>query len=219
VLPIIATLLSLNGTSLSDQVLSSGVWTYLLIFIIILFASTIVGGAIPDNTFLILVGAAVIDTELSMFWLVIVTVLGGVAGYEINYWSGRLVGLKICRGVCLRILHDKKVEDAIDTMDRFGPASLIISRFMPVMNLPSFVAGVNVMEYRRYLVFNLISSAIWCGTFLIFGYYIGTIAIISPYLDDLTDIFLIIMAVVIVIVLVMFARDYMNTRSSAHRSR
>jgi membrane-associated protein len=85
---------------------------------------------------------------------------------------------------------------------------------MPVLNLPSFIAGVNAMEYRRYVVFNLISSAVWCGTLLILGYYIGSIAIINQYLNDLTDLFLILMAVAIIVVLVMFARDYLKQKTS-----
>jgi len=214
VLPFIASFLSLNGTSLSDQILSYGIWTYLLIFIVILFTSTIIGGAIPDSTFLILIGAAAIDNDLSMLWLVVMAVLGGFLGYEINYWGGRLFGLRICRGVCQLVLHDKNVEKARGMLERYGPASLILSRFMPVLNLPSFIAGVNAMDYRRYVVFNLISSAIWCSTLLILGYYIGSIAIINQYLDDLTDLFLIIMAVAIIIVLITSARDYVKLKSS-----
>ena len=218
-LPLLTVLLPFISVSITDQILSYGIWTYLLIFIVITFTSTVVGGPIPDSAFLILIGAAVIDNGLSMEWLVIMAVLGGFAGYEINYWGGRLFGLKICRGVCPIVLHDKNVGKALDMMDRFGPASLIISRFMPVLNLPSFIAGVNAMEYRKYVVFNLISSAVWCGTLLMLGYYIGTIAIINQYLDDLTDLFLIIMAIAIIVVLVMVARDYVNTRAAAHRSK
>ena len=84
---------------------------------------------------------------------------------------------------------------------------------MPVLNLPSFIAGVDAMEYRRYVVFNLTSSAVWCGILLVLGYYIGNIAIINQYLDDLTDLVIIIMAVAIIIVLVMFARDYVKRKS------
>jgi len=46
------------------------------------------------------------------------------------------------------------------------------------------------------------------------GYYIGTITLINQYLDDLTDLFLIIMAVAIIVVLVMFARDYVKQKGS-----
>ena len=207
-------LLSLTPHSMSDQIVSYGIWVYLLIFFIILFTSTVVGGSIPDNTFLILIGAAAIDNNLSMIWLFVMAVGGGFVGYEINYWSGRIFGLKLCRGVCPIVLHDKNVKKGLDMMDRFGPFGLILSRFMPVLNLPSFVAGLNAMEYRRYVVFNVISSVVWCATFLILGYYIGSISIISQYLDILTDLFFILMAVAIIIVLVMFARDYVRRKSN-----
>ena len=215
-LPFIVALFSLTPVSISDQVLSFGIWAYLLIFAVIMFTSTIIGGPIPDNMFLILIGAAAIDNGMSMEGLLVVAVLGGFAGYEINYWSGRRFGLTICRGACPVVLHDKNVRKALDMMDRFGPASMILSRFMPVLNLPSFIAGVNAMEYRRYVVFNLVSSVVWCGTFLVLGYSIGNIAIINEYLDIITDLFLVIMAVAIIIVLFMFVRDY--ARRNGNRS-
>jgi membrane-associated protein len=149
VLPFIAVLLPFTSVSISDQILSYGIWAYLLIFVVITFTSTVVGGPVPDTTFLVLIGAAAIDNDLSITWLVVAAVLGGFAGYEINYWSGRLFGLKFCRGICPIVLHDKNVQKALDMMNRFGPAALILSRFMPVLNLPSFVAGVDVMDYRR----------------------------------------------------------------------
>jgi len=210
VLPVIATILPLTSISLSDQIISYGILAYLLIFVVIMFTSTVVGGPIPDNTLLILIGAAATNSGLSMEGLFIVAVMGGFVGYEINYWCGRLFGLKICRGACPLVLHDKNVQKAIDLMDRFGPAALILSRFMPVLNLPSFIEGVNAMEYRKYVIFDLISSVVWCGTLLVLGYYIGTISIINQYLDDLTNLVFIIMGVAIIVVLVMFVRDYMK---------
>ena len=93
-------------------------------------------------------------------------------------------------------------------MDRFGLAALIFDRFMPVLNLPSFIAGVNAMEYRRYVGFNLIDSVVWCGSLLVLGYYIGSISIISTYINYLTDLFIVILVVSIIIVIVLFVRDY-----------
>ena len=212
VLPFIASILSLSSTSLTDQVLSYGIWTYMLIFIVILFTSTIVGGAIPDSTFLILIGAAAIDNELSMLWLVVVAALGGFAGYEINYWSGKFFGLAICRGSCPVVLHDRNVKYALSLMDRFGATAFIVSRFLPVMNVPSFIAGVNVMDHRRYLVFNLASAVVWCGTDLLVGYNIGGIPVVSANIGYLTGVFVIILAAAIVVAVGMFVRDYVRRK-------
>jgi membrane-associated protein len=210
VLSIIPVHLPLADLAISDQLLQFGIWTYLLVFVIIMLASTIVGGLIPDNTFLFLTGAIAMVNGMSMGWLFVVAVVGGFAGYEINYWSGRLFGIAILRRISPTVLHDPKVRKALDMMEGFGLATLILSRFMPVMNLPSFIAGMDAMEYRRYVGFNLMSSMVWCGTLLILGYYSGGIPIINEYLGYLTYLFIPIMVIAIIIALVVFTRDYLK---------
>lgn len=69
------------------------------------------------------------------------------------------------------------------------------------------------MQYRRYVAFNLLSSAVWCGMLLLLGYSIGSISVVSEYLDYLTDLFIIILAAAIVITLVLFARDYIRQKN------
>lgn len=210
--PLISALLLLSSLSISDQIFSSGIWVYLLVFLVITFSSTIVGGMIPDNMLLLLAGAAAVDNGLSVEWLLVMAVGGGFAGYEINYWSGRLLGRTICQKSCPMILNDKNVQKAQDLMDKFGPVSLILSRFLPVLNLPSFIAGIKSMDSHRYVVYNLFSAMLWCGILLAMGYYIGKISLIGVYLDYITDFFIIITAVIIIIVGVMFVRDYINSR-------
>lgn len=99
-----AALLPLTSLSLSDQIIQYGIGMYLLVFLIIMLASTIIGGPIPDNTFLVFLGAVVMADGLSMEWIFVFAVAGGFAGYEINYWSGRMFGLTLCQGTCPAVL-------------------------------------------------------------------------------------------------------------------
>ena len=75
-----------------------------------IYVHTIVGGAVPDNMFLILLGAATVDNGLSLGVLIIVSVCGGFAGYEINYWSGRLLGYTTCKRGCPAVLKRQKCQ-------------------------------------------------------------------------------------------------------------
>ena len=215
--PCIAALLHFSPLAISDQLVQYGIWIYLMVFVVIMLASTIVGGPIPDNTFLVLAGAIAMDNRLSMEWLFALAVAGGFAGYEVNYWSGRIFGLTVCKGTCPLILHDKNVKDALILMDRFGPAALVLSRFLPVFNLPSFIAGVNAMAYRRYALFNLVSSVVWVGSLLMFGYFVGKISLVSEYLDYLSDLFIAILAAAIILAMMMFVRDY--TRRNGYKEK
>jgi membrane-associated protein len=202
----------LTSLSISNLILQYGVWVYLLTFVIILLSSTIVGGAIPDNTFLILAGAVTNGNSLSMTWLFVAAVGGGFVGYEINYWSGKRFGLPITREIFPTVLRNKNVKKALDIMNRFGISALIFSRFMPDLNLPSFLDGVNAMDYRRYAVFNLVSSVVWCGILLMLGYYIGSLPLINAYLDYLTDLFIVILVAGIIFMIVIAARNYIKRK-------
>jgi membrane protein DedA with SNARE-associated domain len=66
------------------------------------------------------------------------------------------------------------------------------------------------MNYRRYTGFNLISSAVWCGGLLGFGFYLGSFPLVSGLIDLLTDLFVLILAIAILITLVMTERDYVR---------
>jgi membrane-associated protein len=110
------------------------------------------------------------------------------------------------------VLNDRRVRRALDLMDKFGPVSLVLSRFLPVLNLPSFLAGVNSMNYPRYFAYNLISAITWCGILLAMGYFIGTISLVGLYLDYITDIFIVIMAATIIIAVMIFVRDNNSSR-------
>ena len=211
-LPLIAIQLSLTSLSISDQFLHYGIWMYLMVFVIVTLGSTVVGGLIPDNTFLFLTGAVARVNGLSMEWLLILAVGGGFAGYEINYWSGRLFGIAFLRGIHPPFIQNRKVRKAFDMMEGFGPVTLILCRIIPVLNLPSFLAGVDKMDYHKFVGFNLISSVIWGLSILILGYFFGGISIVNEYLSYFVVLLIIIIVVAIIISLVSFARNYVKRR-------
>jgi len=183
VLPIIATQLSFTYLSISGDFLHCGIWMYVMVFIIVMLGSTVFGGLIPNNTFLFLSGAVARLNGLSLELLLLLAAVGGFIGYEINYWSGRLFGATILRGVYQTVLQNRNLRKAFDMMEDFSPVTLIVCRVMPVLNLPSFIAGVDKMDYRRFVGFNLISSAIWGLSILMLGYFFGGILIINKYLS------------------------------------
>jgi membrane-associated protein len=212
--PIIVIQQSLTSLSISNQFLQYGIWMYLMVFVIIMLGSTVVGGLIPDNTFLFLTGAVARVNGLSMEWLLLIAVGGGFVGYEINYWSGRLFGMAMLRGLYRNVLQDKNVRKALDKMEGFGPVTLTLGRVMPVLNLPSFIAGVDRMDYQTFVGFNLISSAVWGLGILMLGYFFGGIPVINKYAGYFTGLLIIFIGIASIIALVMFARNYAKRNNS-----
>ena len=181
-----------------------------MVFVIVMLGSTVVGGLIPNSTFLFLNGAVARANGLSIEWLLLLAAAGGFIGYEMNYWGGRRFGMTILRGVYETALQHRKVRKAFDMMEDFSPVTLIVSRVLPILNLPAFIAGVDKMDYRRFIGFNLISSAVWSLGFLMLGYIFGGIPIIIEYLSYFADLLIIVIIVMTIVALVTFARRYVK---------
>ncbi len=119
--------LPLTPVSPPEQLLQYGIWGYALVFLVVMFAATVIGGWVPNNTFLFLTGAVAKNSDLSMVLVFIVGTLGGIIGYEINYRGGKLFGLAIDQGVRPAILKNETVIKALNLMDRYGPVALLLA--------------------------------------------------------------------------------------------
>ena len=95
-------------------------------------------------------------------------------------------------------------------MGGFGPFALILNRGMPVLNLLSFIGGVDTMEYRMFAGFNLISSAVWGSSPQLIVYFFDSISLINEYLSYFTDLLIVMMIVTIIIAPVTFAHNYVK---------
>jgi membrane-associated protein len=91
---------------------------------------------------------------------------------------------------------------AYELIAKYGSLSLVIICFIPAVNPPPFVAGLNRMKYREYIMYNLTGAIIWCVVVLAVGYLVGQVSFVSQYLDLIFD--LVIAALVIILVYSVF---------------
>ena len=204
ILPIITNVTA----SLPVQAEYYGVWIYLLIFLIILVASSFVVTPFPGNSLLFVSGALAASHELRLSWLCIVAITAAYIGYDINYWSGRLLGVAACKRGCPRIFEEMNIRKSFELVKKYGALSIIISRFLPMVNLPPFFAGMEPMRYRKYLGLNLAGAILWAGLLLGFGYLLGQIPQVQVIIPFVFDIVILVMAIAVVIALVMVWRAY-----------
>jgi len=175
----------------------SGVWFYLLVFAVILLGAVFIITPVPENSLLFLAGAMAVTSQVSLAWVLAASIAGAYVGYDLNYWSGRLLNLAVCRRACPHILHEKNMEKTRALMERFGPLSVVISRFIPAVNLPPFFAGLDSMNYRRYVVANIAGAVLWCCVTVLLGYFVGSLEIIQDYVTFIFDLVLILTVVII----------------------
>ena len=195
-----------SAPSLPSPSFHSGIWFYVLVFVIILLGAVFIITPVPENSLLFLAGAMAVNNQVSLAGVLLASIAGAYVGYDLNYWSGRLLNLAVCRRFCPHILHAKNMEKTRALMERFGPLSVVISRFIPAVNLPPFFAGLDSMDYGRYVGANILGAALWCSVTVLLGFFIGSLDIIQDYVTFIFDLVFLVTAVTIIYAVVNIVR-------------
>jgi membrane-associated protein len=111
-----------------------------------------------------------VDLVAALVFLSIGAFLGNAAGYEI----GRKVGPPLFERDG-RILKRKYLTQTHAFFEKHGSKALVIGRFVPfVRTYVTVVAGVALMDRRRFLVWSGIGAALWVLVVTLLGYFLGS---------------------------------------------
>lgn len=146
---------------------------YLGIFIMTLIESTFI--PIPAEVTMIPAGYLVHEGRLNGFLVFISSLAGSVGGAYINYWIAKRYGrhLFTTYGKYF-MLTPQKLAKIEKYFVEHGAISVFSGRLLPgVKHYISFPAGLAQMPIKPFLIYCVISGAIWMGALLLLGYFIG----------------------------------------------
>jgi membrane-associated protein len=160
---------------LKEVVQQYGVWTYLILFIII-FCETglVVTPILPGDSLLFAAGALAAIGELNVWWLAGLLAFAAIAGDTVNYWIGHLLGPKVFHYESSRFFKKEYLERTHAFYEKHGGKTIIIARFIPIIRtFAPFVAGIGAMSYGKFLAYNVIGGIAWIAVFVLGGNYFG----------------------------------------------
>ncbi len=158
-----------------------GVWTYLLVFLII-FCETglVITPFLPGDSLLFALGALAAGGPLKIGWLLLLLGTAAISGNILNYAIGRLLAPKIFRKENIRFIKMEYLERTHQFYLKHGGKAIIISRFLPILRtFAPFLAGVGLMPYGRFLIYNFVGGAAWVTTFILGGYFFGNLPFVK----------------------------------------
>jgi len=180
--------------SLRSIVQQFGLWTYLILFIII-FAETgfVVTPFLPGDSLIFIAGTFAAIGLLRIDLLFLILSAAAILGDTVNYWIGFCTGPKIFKEKDARFFKKKYLETTKKFYEKYGGKTIVVARFIPVIRtFAPFVAGIGKMSYSRFAVFNVLGGIAWVAIFLFGGYFFGNTPIVRENLS--TTIILIIFA-------------------------
>ncbi|HYP27089.1 MAG TPA: DedA family protein [Blastocatellia bacterium] len=190
-----------------------GVWTYLILFLII-FCETglVVTPLLPGDSLLFAAGAIAALGGLNVFWLFIILTAAAIIGDTVNYWAGHYVGPKIFYKEDVRFLNKKHLQKTHEFYEKYGGKTIILARFIPIIRtFAPFVAGIGSMTYGRFILYNVVGAILWVGICVAAGYLFGNLDIVKNNFS------LVILAIVFVSILPIIV-EFVRARLSAKRS-
>ncbi len=141
---------------------------YLAIFVLMLLDSACIpfpseitllfGGALTSTAF---IGAG---QELSLLGVIVAAMAGTLVGswlaYGVGYVGGRPIIDRFGRYLLIR---PHEIDRAHTWFERHGEAVVLYGRLVPlVRSFVSLPAGIAAMRFRRFTVYTLIGSLVWC---------------------------------------------------------
>lgn len=157
-----------------------GVWSHLILFGVI-FCETglVVTPFLPGDSLLFAAGAFAADRSLRIEWLLPLLIVAAIAGDTVNYWMGHWFGEHAFSGK-IPFLKKDHLEKTHRFFEKYGGKTIILARFVPIIRtFAPFVAGMGSMNYRLFLVYNVVGGILWVLIFVPLGYWFGTWPIVK----------------------------------------
>jgi membrane-associated protein len=166
---------------LGEIIRDFGVWTYLILFVIV-FCETglVVTPILPGDSLLFAVGAFAALGALDLAASLILLSVAAVAGDSTNYAIGYRVGPTVFSRARSRWLNREYLDRTHRFYERHGAKTIVIARFVPIVRtFAPFVAGIGRMTYSRFLTYNVAGGIAWIVIFVLGGYLFGNIPVVK----------------------------------------
>jgi len=183
----------------------------------IVFAESgiMIGFFLPGDSLLFTAG--LLSATKHVLWPFPLLVLGcavaAIAGDQVGYAFGTKAGPRVFARPDSRWFKQEHLQRAEEFYERHGSKTIVIARFVPVVRtFAPIVAGASKMEYRKFVLYNILGGAAWATVMLCLGYGLGKkFPGIGNYLDYA-------ILVIVVLSLCPLAFEYLRQRRRARRT-
>lgn len=146
-------------------------------YIGIFIATSLEYGCFPVSSEVLLpfIGFFVFGGEMSLFWAILVSTAGGIAGSLVCYCFGRFGRRFIEKTLCSKYSSLKKgLEKAGRVFDKYGSKSVLIARVFPIartyISIPAGLMGMNIYVF---VIYTAVGSFVWNTMLISAGYFLG----------------------------------------------
>lgn len=163
----------------------------LLLIVIIVFAENgvIFGFFLPGDSLIFLSGLICASKphllKVDITTLIVAMFIAAVLGSLFGYVTGRRIGPRLFQRQDSVVFKKKYLEMTQSFYAKHGGKTLILGRFLPIIRtFAPILAGVIKVEFRVFMLFNLVGGALWIVSLGLVGYFLGSrFPMVSDYIE------------------------------------
>ncbi|NIF23633.1 VTT domain-containing protein [Candidatus Pantoea multigeneris] len=172
-----------SASHISELLAHYGLWG-LGVIALIIFCETgvVIAPFLPGDSLLFALGAFLASSTVSPLLAIGVMIAAAVAGDSLNYLVGRsAIGQRMMNQ---RILKPHHVAQTKHYFEKYGPATVFIGRFIPVIRtFAPFTAGMGQMPTGKFMLWNGVGGSCWCVFFITLGYWLGSVSWVKSHME------------------------------------
>ena len=135
---------------------------------------------LPGDSLLFISGTFASTGFFNLYFLFFLLSIAAILGDTINYWIGSYFGEKFFS----RFIKYEHLEKTKLFFKNHGRKTILLARFVPIVRtFAPFVAGVGKMKYSIFLLYNFSGALCWVGSFLMAGYFFGSVGFVKENLS------------------------------------
>ncbi|WP_396178043.1 DedA family protein [Flavobacterium sp.] len=187
-----------------------GLW--LVLFIVFAETGLFAGFFLPGDSLLFLAGIysrelienfMFIDNDLlNVLLLASLVAIAGIIGNTVGYWFGAKSGYYLYNKQDSFWFKKKYLVQSKDFFEKHGGRAIILARFLPIFRtFAPIVAGIVMMEKKKFMLYNVISSILWSFSLIFAGHYLYGF-LLEKYDIDLKEHIELIVIILVVVTIV-----------------
>ncbi len=148
---------------------------YVALFLIVFAESGLFFGFFfPGDSLLFTAGILASSGIFNIYAVLLGVAVFAILGDQVGYWTGKRFGRKLFNKPGNLFFDPKHIQRSEEFYKKHGKKMIILARFVPaVRTFAPIVAGIGAMDYKTFLVYNVVGGGLWTLLFVGAGYLLG----------------------------------------------
>lgn len=151
----------------------------LLLFVVFAETGLLIGFFLPGDSLIFISGMICVSKPdllgINIFVLILMLSVAAVLGNMTGYWFGYKIGPPLFNRKDSLVFKKKYLAITQRFYNSNGGKTLILGRFLPIIRtFAPILAGVIKIDFKKFMLYNIVGALAWIGLLAGIGYYFGT---------------------------------------------